>query len=102
MNRKNIQLIKQSIVEKWNPIALGCEQDRGIINCPLCQEYFENACVGCPVREATGQHCCNDTPYEHMYIQSWLTYQLDQCSLVEAEIEFLISLLPDSEQEGFE
>ena len=98
MNKQQMdqQLIEACILEKWNPMALGCNTDLGPKNCALCQEYFHLDCVGCPIAEETKEESCNDTPYDLLdqaeSIQNWPQYQ----DIVEAEIEFLISLLPET------
>ena len=51
-------------IKKWQAIVNGTGEDRGIGNCPLCVEYFENKdCSGCPVAKVIGQSNCEGTPY---------------------------------------
>lgn len=59
-------------LEKWH--TLSCVDyeneesgevidDRGVRTCPLCVKYYENHCMGCPIKEYTGQPSCEGTPY---------------------------------------
>jgi len=50
-------------VQKWQNILDGTGIDEGIENCPLCVMFFDQTCVGCPVRERTAQPYCQGTPY---------------------------------------
>lgn len=61
--QKDITLLRGAI-KKWSLISVGLEFDFGPLNCPLCQEYKENSCEGCPVCELTGDKYCQQTPYE--------------------------------------
>ena len=99
----------QGSVEKWQDIVKGIGEDKGPINCPLCivfnncdpyTEIVGLGCVGCPVMEKSGATGCNNTPYE-----AWDMYRVDSGEqtvtdqeskdLAQAELDFLISLLPD-------
>ncbi len=56
----------------------------------------DKRCDGCPVKTQTGLKSCADTPYSYR-IELLYAEDMDgeQLSMVEAEIEFLISLLPE-------
>ena len=65
---KDIKLLEESI-EHWErmrraPIA--CYKrgenttDR---SCPLCREYFDDKCYGCPIRDDVDASKCRATPY---------------------------------------
>lgn len=92
----DIQLIEACVLEKWNPMAMGCrvtvdyqvkDGDIEAETCCLCQIYLYRDCAGCPVKMNTGKKFCEDTPFR------WAINSMDR---IEAEIEFLISLLPET------
>jgi len=103
--KKNIELLKQSI-KKWDSIIDGTGVDEGIKNCPLCQEYWEEYgsgdCLYCPIREYTGETCCNGTPYTdwdmycyHEYSESlpYKVFDKKSLSLAEEERDFIQRVL---------
>lgn len=63
------EAIKKSI-RKWESIAEGIGIDRGATNCALCQKYYTNDCIDCPVYHATGDEWCSNTPYG-----DWINHQ---------------------------
>jgi hypothetical protein len=69
---KDIALLNQGIL-KWERLANNKDNEED--NCPLCYEYNKRSansvsyCDGCPIKENTGQQCCNGSPYE-----AWLNY----------------------------
>jgi hypothetical protein len=71
MNADTLVALKGSIA-KWEAIVAGTGHDDGCENCPLCgmfaNGYREDdlpGCTGCPVAEAAGTSCCNNTPYDN-------------------------------------
>lgn len=52
--------------DKWINIAFAGGEDRGALNCPLCQKFLKGngSCGGCPVAEKIGMSHCRGTPYE--------------------------------------
>lgn len=88
-------------IEKWRRIVVGTDEDRGASNCPLCHEFLAKSCRGCPVRERTGKMFCWGTPYGEY---SDLTDEEERSplgrALAKAELEFLQSLLPPTEEPG--
>lgn len=102
MDSKTLKALKGSIA-KWEAIVAGTGVDKGPSNCPLCLAFWDNSmgevsCLGCPVRDATGEDGCVGTPYE-----KWedLTECKDQKAdtpelkkAARAELRFLKSLLP--------
>lgn len=99
------ELILESMFRKWNPVALGCKAEHGARDCPLCFEYrvisicSEISCAGCPIEKYTGQPGCEMTPYDDLDSETSVEEQYD---IIEAEIEFLISLLSIEDQENIE
>lgn len=102
-------------IAKWRAIVEGTGADHGTSNCSLCQMFFDNDeldeegdiayCVGCPVYDHTGEDNCRATPFE-----SWAGLVRDQNIIdgryardpiardaAQAELDFLISLLPEGE-----
>ena len=35
----------------------------GTDHCALCRDYYENDCVGCPVKQRNGRMYCRNSPY---------------------------------------
>ena len=99
----------QGSIRKWEQIAAGKGEDKGVLNCPLCQEFFyKRGCRGCPVSAKTGHHNCNRTPYTEweeqlrdevvdgrrgVHVRRATTPAL--VALAQKEVEFLRSLLPE-------
>lgn len=106
--------IKGSIA-KWDLIAHGIGTNRRGFNCPLCIKF--RSCDKCPVGKDTTKSNCMGTPYEYInlpdniYLPRWIQYFKELikkeeiidlcCDLIEDEIEYLISLLPESEQNKY-
>jgi len=81
--KKSIQLLKESIdiwkaahekliavkgkMGLFNGAFLSINDNEiychGYLNCPLCKNYFDNDCNGCPIKEYTGRESCVNTPY---------------------------------------
>lgn len=106
MNTDTLKALKGSIA-KWERIVAALDSDRGVYNCPLCTLFHPMmggaGCKrGCPVAAATGQENCCGTPYEE-YCElreesdCWNEDELER--LAQAELEFLIGLLPAGERE---
>ena len=100
MDEKTLTALRGSI-EKWRQIEAGTLEDRGPDNCPLCQEFIENNCVGCPVSAQTGRGGCVGTPYEAWDDAAYIVNIANTPELValaRAEREFLESLLPQARE----
>lgn len=116
MDADTLEALKGSI-KKWEGIVAGTAGDESAANCPLCQKFQVNRapgkklCEGCPVRDASGDWGCGNTPYEaweqfngecshvsHIDEGEQLTGYVDKCPeclrLATAELDFLKSLLP--------
>lgn len=91
-------LILLCIFKKWNPIALGCYEDEGSVDCLLCSYYAMHNCVLCPVFKKTKQKGCLFTPYTKFNGAK----SPEKYDHIEEEIEFLISLLDEETQEDLE
>lgn len=98
-------------IAKWEAIVAGNGHDSGSDNCPLCEvfrerydEYDERECYGCPVAKAVHDEGCNKTPYEAWSSHQWdkkghmpfMATTEEEKRLAQAELDFLISLLPRS------
>lgn len=101
MSEGTLTALKGSI-EKWEDVRDRKIADKGPTNCPLCQLFFANpGCFGCPVAAASGDSCCDQTPYEE-----WGVHQAhhdehvqrvycEECEEhAQNEVDFLKSLLP--------
>lgn len=90
-------------IKKWENIVNMKEGDNGSINCPLCTEFIDDDCEGCPVGEATGDYCVNkeyDNWKKHhrevhrrVELPSTPHKKCPECKeLAQKELDFLISL----------
>lgn len=112
MEEYTLEALRGSI-RKWENIAAGLAVDRGPYNCPLCVEFYDKDCTGCPVSQSTGDFGCGGTPYErwwnytHSRAKAWYglygSRPLDPwqvggdalaLGLVLEEVDFLKGLLP--------
>jgi len=62
-------------------------------SCALCEKYFKNGCVNCPVYKKTKKLCCDGTPfnkYEKAEEENDFDAAIKACK---DEIKFLKSLL---------
>ena len=95
MNKKTLKALKGSI-QKWEKIVAGDGIDEGINNCPLCKEFYEDDCIGCPV----DHNVCSSTPYPEWCIHQEKHHNSyrAECSTCKTiaikELNFLKSLLP--------
>ena len=109
MNPETLEALEGSI-KKWTAIVRSTKaEDRGVRNCPLCQLFFSDYCMGCPVEKKTGVSGCKGSPYidwiEHMQrIHVLSDYSChkdcpDCLRLAKAELKFLRGLLPEKKKE---
>lgn len=89
----------------WIMISHGLESERGIENCALCQEYYNDYCFECPVYIKTNEIQCKETPFIlwgfHLFDYHGITgddkeafVHCDQCKkLALDEVGFLNSLI---------
>jgi len=110
LNKGDVALIHQSI-QKWNCKAMDAshipeDYSDDVGECPLCDVYFYQSivCNGCPISKTTKIYGCIATPYiqwasekSPFYLHRWSTSP-KSLDAIEAEIEFLISLLPKRSQ----
>lgn len=119
METKTLEALHGS-VRKWIRIATWRGEDKGVTNCPLCQKFKVDRlrwdqCDGCPVQRKTLRSDCLGTPYilwdqlhddEDYRNPSLLRHKhrvfnrLTQ-EAAEREALFLISLLPEHEQQRY-
>ena len=59
--------------------------------CPLCEEYLDDKCAGCPVYEYTGWSDCRLSPW-HDAALAMDNPSVNTKKLVERELDFLKSL----------
>ena len=97
-------------VKKWDGICDREIADEGANNCALCQEFLkkdgiESDFVDCPVFVNTGIQYCKRTPYskwakaqEETDAVPWCADTPELMELAKAERDFLVSLLPQSDQ----
>lgn len=98
MDAGTLEALRGSIA-KWEGIVAGTRPDLGVLNCPLCRKFSVPECDGCPVKNATGQVGCHDTPYDYWAVgmdsaNSRFAPTPELKVLAQAELDFLKSLLP--------
>jgi hypothetical protein len=101
MNKQTLKALKGSI-KKWQSIVNKTGVDRGTNNCPLCKlfynyEYIVDHCLGCPVRNRTGEQYCTNTPYvkfSDLDDGSGIANTPEKLAAAVEELKFLKSLLP--------
>jgi hypothetical protein len=117
MKKKTRKALKGSI-KKWEKILDGTGTDLGSKNCPLCARFLhiegidlllqvEETCVGCPVKKASGETCCRNTPYEkwwnhrqhsHLSLDDYSVGNKIECpecrKFAKQEVKFLRGLMP--------
>lgn len=91
-------------IAKWEAIVAGHGEDKGVDNCALCQMFWHDRCKGCPVAAKTGEIHCVGSPYDAWGGENGEEYtplndadeedREDFKKLAQAELDFLISLLP--------
>jgi len=71
--RKDIQLVKDCIKHKWEPIVYQGKEDKGSDDCALCKKYRSDYCVGCPIKERRVECWRPGQPYYiwSMYFSPW-------------------------------
>lgn len=106
MDDRTLKALKASI-EHWEENALLAEHDWSAISsesCALCDEFSDSEeCYGCPVAKAANASGCIDTPWEDACgaMQRWIVGRGSGKAFRKAaqdELDFLRSLLPESEQ----
>lgn len=99
-------------INKWSNIVAGTGADKLSRNCALCKMFMDkNRCVGCPVAAKAGVGGCHQTPFEEWNEHQALVHMPEsilkrvvhkgcvECArLAQAELDFLRSLLPATEQ----
>lgn len=104
MDPKTLAALRGSIA-KWRAIVDGTGTDQGPQNCPLCQMFLVREgnlldnprCNGCPIYHETGLTSCDGTPYDNYTLAEEDHDEPTMAEAAEAELAFLVSLLPDGE-----
>lgn len=106
MDERTLTALKGSI-EKWKAIEAGNAADHGWTDCPLCQMFIGDDCVGCPVRERNIEYDgCGNPAHRAWGRQMVELHRLPHngerkantpalVALAREEREFLESLLPE-------
>ena len=105
MDNKTLNALQGSI-KKWRRVTFEGKEDMGKLDCPLCIEFYDVGCNGCPVHEK-GHHQCRDSPYTswinhirtYYYSGKYKCYCGECKNLAKQEYEFLKSLLPEGQTE---
>jgi hypothetical protein len=104
MDAKTLEALEGSIA-KWQAIVAGTGTDKGAADCPLCQIFIipNSSCKGCPVYEKTKYSVCKQTPYTNQWLPTihspfMQVTEEQRIAAAQAELDFLISLLPNEER----
>lgn len=108
MDAETLEALRGSIA-KWKAIVEGTGYDAWGANCPLCRLFIHpiDDCMGCPVYEkAGGKRHCAGTPYVNwnrlfsaeVPAARRRANDENRKAAAQAELDFLISLLPDGAQ----
>lgn len=55
---KNADKAMQSSINKWNNnFRAEKPEDAKMTDCPLCEEFIDNGCLGCPIASAGFKNC---------------------------------------------
>lgn len=107
MNRKTLSALEDSITHWEEMLRDPDASEPDSRNCALCGLFFHHDCRACPVMAESGQRACRGTPYKHTAtlhnnaVGNERIGHFDAkqwCWAATAEIEFLKSLLPQSER----
>lgn len=103
MDARTLEALKGSI-EKWRLIVEEGGEDRGYLNCPLCERFNTGfGCGGCPVAVRTEHYFCDGSPFQEWErLKKGFTGCADtpeKLDAARAELAFLRSLLPEEERE---
>lgn len=101
MDQRALDALKGSIA-KWKGIVAGTDADYGVKNCPLCAQYWNNDCEGCPIKNHTGYGECEDTPYQewcdHLWHSGLKANTPEKLRDAQRMLDFLMSLLPAEDE----
>ena len=103
MNNETLAALKDSI-QHWRDNVTAKTPGKASTywtDCPLCRMFLDAKCDGCPV----GHRGCMRTPYDDAAdaLDAWILHDGDlDCRenwrwAAQAELDFLISLLPEGE-----
>ena len=106
MNKRTLKALKKSI-EHWRENVQAETPDdaaTGPEECALCNMFWSylspTCCDGCPVKNSTGQVCCEGSPYidAQEALSKWSSKDNQERKIVwqqaaQAELDFLIGLL---------
>ena len=103
LTRKQRDALQESIWHWYEnlSLALGDMPNHAVMNsqsCRLCDLYYENACIDCPVRIRTRKRYCDGTPFYSAWDAGWgadkypIAIAVNQVETIIAEIHFLESL----------
>lgn len=110
MTPQALQALRESIAHWRRAVESSDEPLRGE-NCALCQLFYHVTdedgmhCTGCPVRERTGEDECSGSPWwaafaARVRFRSGTESDSKRRGAVQAELDFLISLLPEGVGDG--
>jgi hypothetical protein len=67
--KQHLANLKSAVLDHWN-VNLRMAKERRYdlislagLNCPYCQEFSSDNCIGCPVKRITRRPDCSNTPY---------------------------------------
>ena len=105
--------LKSKVIKHWEANLENAQArelpNTGPYECYYCLTYIDRQCNGCPIKTATGQRMCRDTPYAQVMealvqLKSYIgcpseeSYWDPLIKAIEKELEFLHSLPEDQEE----
>lgn len=55
-------------IQHWMENVVKAENDEAFsvmyTDCACCSLFYRKDCIGCPIKEATGERSCQDSPYD--------------------------------------
>lgn len=100
MKKETLNALKHSI-QHWKRLSTGKRKEWesvGADSCALCECFYDDMCLGCPVKDKTGLRGCLGSPYEYAN-GAKAKYGLDSeefKTVAKKELKFLRSLLPET------
>lgn len=106
MDAETLAALKASIQHWRENVEAETPKDASVSpkKCALCGMFWRANCKGCPVTSKTGGDCCEISPYPaaHTAFLLWVgkgqKFHDRWRAAAQAELDFLISLLPEGEK----
>ncbi len=106
LNAVQKQGVIGSIRDKWMPAYKEGANHEDLLctgGCMLCTFFWKytKKCKGCPINIKTKLRGCRDTPFFDIVMREGITFYPPKHTDVGSELRYLISFLPEKEQDVF-